>query len=580
MYVIALNCFLTQTAPHLFIACVVKDKIHSGDPHTHSYEQHSNFQPGPQFGQSHTTASYRKTLYCLIGINRDLTDHKLPPEIWTEARNIRFEDNKAIKFLGHTPVFDPPTIPPYWALAIPTATSHFWLYAGQDDVYTVTGGVHTKITRASGVYTGGLTNLWDGGVLGGIPVINNGVDVPQAWNPVAAGQVLVDLPNWPAATVAQVVKPFKQFLVALNTVESGTEFPHKVRWSDSASIGALPGSWDVFDATTDAGDTELTDHQAGILLDCAVLGDILAIYKENSIWGMQFVGGGFIFRFIKLFPATGLLSKRALAVLPGAPARHLVMTGDDVVIHDGASMESVLDKRMRKYLNSTLDSTNYANSFCTLVPRKREVWICFPENGAILPTRAIVWNYEDGTLGDRDLSEAAFIASGVVSETVDETWDADSQAWDLDASTWNERTFVPYQLDVMQCDPTNTKLYHLDRTNQFNGVNMTVQLERTGLAIIGQDRTGKIQVDIQRRKLITRLWIRATGDPFSVRIGSQELIGGPVTYEAPKVFTPGVDEYLDFCTSGKLIAIRFESNADVNWELEEYELEVTPLGKH
>ena len=131
-----------------------------------------------------------------IGIIRDVPAHLLVPEAWSNGQNVRFQDNKVLKFKGHTTVFDPPSIVPYWALAAQTATDVFWLYAGLDKVFTVEqSGTHTDITRASGDYTGTVTDLWNGTVLAGIPVITNGIDDPQSWSPIAAATALVDLPN-------------------------------------------------------------------------------------------------------------------------------------------------------------------------------------------------------------------------------------------------------------------------------------------------------------------------------------------------------------------------------------------------
>ena len=82
-----------------------------------------------------------------------------------------------------------------------------------------------------------------------------------------------------------------------------------------------------------------------------------------------------------------------------------------------------------------------------------------------------------------------------------------------------------------------------------------------------------------RRKLATRMWPRMTGGPVNIQVGSQEEIGGDVTWPTAKVFTPGTDNYVDFEANGRLLAIRFESSADISWSLEGYDLEVMNLGE-
>ncbi len=82
-----------------------------------------------------------------VGINRDLEDHALPLSAWTAGKNIRFKDNKGVKFSGDEVVFNPPSVPPYWAMAARTADQVFWIYTGLSKVFTFVGGAHTNITR-------------------------------------------------------------------------------------------------------------------------------------------------------------------------------------------------------------------------------------------------------------------------------------------------------------------------------------------------------------------------------------------------------------------------------------------------
>ena len=502
----------------------------------------------------------------------------MPPEVWSDGQNIRFQDDKVLKFDGHSAAFDPPTVAPYWILGVPTATDHFLLYAGLAEVHTWNGGSHFEITRASGDYTGTAPDDWNGGLLGGIPIINNGVDLPQAWNPISTGQKLIDLTNWPAADRCKVMKPFKNFLVALNLTISGSTFPHRVKTSQPADPGTLPDSWDETDATKDVVDTELADTQAGIIQDGESLRDIFVIYKDASTWGMQFIGGRSIFRFFKIFDATGILTQRCVVPLVNG-SFHFVATGDDLILHDGQNAHSLIDKSWKRFLAANIDSDNIDRSFCVSNPRKDEAWFCFPKAGSTLADLALVWNRRDGIIGTRDLSEAAFIGTTVVNDTADsQTWNDDSGSWTADTTTWNERNFNPQALDLLQCDPTNTKLFHMDRTAQFNGSNMTSFIQRDGLAIVGQDRQGNPKVDIGVRKLATRIWPKGEGGPFEVRVGSQDFIGGPITLATAQSFTPGTDEYLDFTVQGKLLSVRVQSSTDVSWKLHGYDLDIKLIG--
>jgi len=515
------------------------------------------------------------------GIVQDIPDHLLPPEVWTAGQNVRFQDNKVLKVSGEQTVFDPPTVAPYWAIGVSTVADYHVLYAGLAAAYSVdTAGTHTVRTRASGAYTGAAADLWNGGVLGGILVITNNVDDPQFWATAGSG-LLADLTNWPASTECRIIRPFKNFLVAFDITKSGTNLPHRIKWSHPADPGSVPSSWDETDPTKDTGEVDLPDSQSGLLQDARGLRDLMVMYKEDSTWAMQHIGGTFIMRETPIFSETGILAQRCVAAMPNAE-KHFVMTGDDLTTHNGQQMESILDKRWKRWISNNMDTDNFAASYCVPNQIADEMWFCFPESGSTTPNLALIWNYKDNTLGIRDLRDARFIGAMVVNEAVAAaTWSGVTGAWTAPSvDVWGSRTFSPNRLGLLQCDSANTQLLQLDSTNQAIGVSFNASIERTGLSIIGQDRFGNPRSDPSVRKLCKRIWPKASGDAFSVQVGKQELIGGPVTWEPAQTFTPGVDEYLDFCSNGRLIGVRFSSTGDVSWNLEGYDLDIEVLGEH
>lgn len=513
------------------------------------------------------------------GIVRDQPGHTLPPEVWTDGRNVRFLDNNARRFLGHTPVFDPPQIAPYWGLPVRTSTELYWIYAGLSAVYTYVAGTHADITRASGAYNALEDDLWNGGVFGGIPILNNGIDIPQMWAPVSTSQRLVDLTAWPSTLRARIVRPFKNYIFALNCTKSGTSFPHMVKWSHSADPGTVPTSWDETDPTLDAGEFDLSDTESGIIREGLQLRDILVVYKDSSTHGLQFTGGRFIWRRFQILTTSGILADHCVNITSDG-TRHFVATGDDIIIHEGQTVQSVIDKRWRKYLSNAIDTDYFRRSFVARNPSKREMMFCFPEVGAQWPSLALVWNEQDGAIGIRDLSNISFMASGPVQDTVvGATWDATSTPWDSDTDPWDTQSFLAFLKDTLMFNPVDTKLLHFDQTNQFAGTDFPSFVERTGLAIVGVNRQGEPIVDLAARKLLNRVWPRADGAPFYVSVAAAEDLGGAYNWSAPVLFDPSVDKWVDVCASGRVLAIRFESSGGGVWQLHGYdlELEVTSL---
>lgn len=325
------------------------------------------------------------------GIIKDMPPHELPPGAWSDGSNVIFTDGYAEKARGYAAVFGSSPVPFYYLLAVPQAVSYIWLEAGLQKVYAWNGATHTNITRQTlGVdvnYTGAATDLWSGCVLGGIPVLSNGVDTPQMWLPATTSTKLEALSNWPANTTCKVIRNYKQFLVALNVTKPGGSFPSMVKWSHPADPGTVPVTWDETDPTRDAGEFTLSETGDSVV-ECAVMRDTNILYKEGSVWGMQFIGGNDIFRFQKLFGQFGAIGKNC--VIEFLTGKHLVLTYGDVVVHDSQSVDSILTKRMRKWLVANLNPEAANQNFVTSYKSLEEVWICVCTGTSTLPDTALV----------------------------------------------------------------------------------------------------------------------------------------------------------------------------------------------
>ena len=143
-----------------------------------------------------------------VGSVADVPAYMLPPEIWTLALNMRYQDESMITMTGWEQIFGTPPIAPHFALPIAAATN-YWLYVSLTNARVFDGATHSDITRAAGNYTASDTWQWNGTILGGIPILNNGVDVPQYWPiPYSVSNKLLNLTNWTATTRAKVIRAF------------------------------------------------------------------------------------------------------------------------------------------------------------------------------------------------------------------------------------------------------------------------------------------------------------------------------------------------------------------------------------
>lgn len=515
------------------------------------------------------------------GVIEDIPSHELPAEAWSAATNVRFNDGFAEKSLGHSEPFGTPSIVPYQLFPEEGNNDFYWLYAGLTKVYVTDGTTHTNITRQTASvdvdYNSTIDREWVGGDLGGVPILNNGIDAPQMHNPPSPSTKLAELSNWPASTTASVIRPFKNFLIALDLTESGVRNPYIVRWSHPADPGAVPVSWDYTDTTKDAGRTTLSMN-GGFLVDGGALRDTFIVYGERSTHSMRFIGGQSIFQFREIFSDIGIYARRCWAAIGG---KHVVLTMDDLIVHDGVNQTSIGDKKVRNTLFTALaGATNSTRTFLKANYATNEVWICYPETTDAYPTKVIIWNYVHNTFGYRDLPGVMDIEYDVVDSSVNSIWNSDSDTWDSDAEVWDFRQYNPANSAMLMADTTNTKLLKADDTNQFDGVSMTATLERQGLAIVGRNRDGSAKVDVDVTKRVNRIYPKFSGSgTVNVYLGTQDVIGGTVTYGSANAFIIGTDRKIDTRSTGLLHAVKVESTGDVSWKLHGYDLDLAIVGK-
>lgn len=513
-----------------------------------------------------------------IGIIKDKKPHELPLEAWSSGQNVRFTDNYVEKCKGES-LWQTPTVAPYWAMAVPNPLAFYWVYAGLNKVYAFDGATHTNITRQTAAvdvnYAATADLNWTGGILNGVPVLNNGIDVPQKWLPTETSTKLEMLSNWNANWTCGALRPYKNFLIALDVTKSGTRYPQMVKWSHAADPGALPDSWDETDPAKDAGEYSLAETP-GFVVDCVPLRDANIVYKEDAIFLMQFIGGINIFRFAALSKQLGILSRRC--AVEYRPGLHAVFCVGDIVKHDGQQVVSILDGRMRKWLAANLDQTYYGRSFTCNFQAKHEVWFCFPMDGNAYPNMAMIWNWQDNTLTLRQLNDVSHIEPGLLSD-VPGTWAGASGTWDAQTAVWDVRSYGAAENSLIQVRPNATALTLTESTNLFSGSAMTSSVERTGIAV--PFVAGKAP-DFSSYKFIRSIWPRiegTDGGQVSISVGTQNQIDGSVTWESPVLYTIGTTQKIDCRVAGRLLAVKIESTSDVEWRLHGYEIDVQPGGR-
>lgn len=514
------------------------------------------------------------------GIIKDSADYLLPIGAWTEGRNVRFRDGSVARMGGAAATLDPPAVAPYWLMLmfVPETGRPGIVYMGAQSGYCFIADGHQDITRLSGPYTG---FRWTGGLLGGLPILSNGADVPQAWLDPKVGTRLADLPNWPSTWRCKIIRPYRSFLVALNMIEESIiAYPHRLRWSHPAQPGGIPISWDDTDESRDAGITELPDAVAGEITDATVLRDVLLVYKERSTWGLQFTGGEFKMRLFQIFESVGAMSMHCATAF-GNGGMHFVATGEDLIIHDGQQLKSILGGKLRRWLQGNLSTQWAKRSFVVPVNKSEECWFCFPTSGVEWPNMALVWRQRENTIAIRELGSAAYITPLLVPGT-SKTWDSDHRTWDEMKEPWDALQGGTDIREATQADPLLSKIWRLEGAYTFGDNPYPAQVERTGLSLVGLNRNGNPVSDPEQLKLVRSIYPRCEGGALAVRVGRQDLPGGPIEWGLDHTFSPGVGQKVDVLDDLKgacrLFGIRFTWQGSTSAELRGFDVDVEPVG--
>ena len=505
-----------------------------------------------------------------IGVNKDFSQHELPNNAWTDAKNIRFLDGLAHQSYGYGEVYNSPGYAPQHVAQCNVSGARYWIYATATKTFCVTisagVAVHTDITHATP--RAGVVNQWTSTLLSGIPIFNSGgvAHLPMSWDLNVANK-FIDLPNWPASTYCKSLRSFKNYLVALNVTKTATNYPFMVKWSHPADPGSVPSSWDISDASKDAGEADLAEGYDPIV-DGLQLRNSFVIYKENSCWVMNYTGGAYVFQFSKVLGTSGALNQNCIVEVDGY---HVVLTGSDVIYHDGQQAISVLDKQTRRYLFQNIDVDGVGLCFVFKNPFFNEIFICYPSISSTSCNMAMVWNFKDKTTSFRELPNINHASSGPLDNGLTGNWSQDPAPWLADLTMWNGPDFVPSTARAILAS-AGTKLYMLDASASFDGVIPSAYLERRGLSFGAPEKIKLV------RGIRPRI-VGNTGETVNIKIGSSDDPYLDPAWGPTMTHTIGSTVADDCFVSGRYIAVRLDTGTAYQWRLDSYDLDVEIAGE-
>jgi hypothetical protein len=162
-------------------------------------------------------------------------------------------------------------------------------------------------------------------------------------------------------------------------------------------------------------------------------------------------------------------------------------------------------------------------------PYTNEVWVCFPESGQSTCTKALVWNWNDDTWGERDLANVTCACSG----------------------------FVPTSIATgarMLVGTSSPKTGLVDSGTTDFGSTYTSMLERTGMDL---DST-----DFKTLHQSMPRFDASTNFTASIYHGSSATQDGTVTYASAQTYTHNTTQRVSaFAPSGRYPAWKMTTTA-------------------
>ena len=505
-------------------------------------------------------------------LNTDLDAAEIPADAYTNAQNFVIRNSKFTSFNGYSLLATPPSN--FFAgqiIFVNSSAGLFYLLCGRTAVYAFDGTTWYNASSVAGYAALGTNDelLWNSCKLGNIPIINNTQVFPEYWSPQSIGQVMQPLKfdavnTWSAKGYhAKIIRSHNNFLFALGLTEGGIDLPTTYRWSHPADTNGLPFTWDELDLAGIAGKASVSGG-GGAIVDGLTLRDSFCIYSESAINILDYVGGTFIWQRRTLSYTHGLLSASCIVEALGI---HYFMSAGDILINDGNSVRSLLTQKVRNKFNQQISTSNAKYSFAVLNQLTKEIWFCYPSASALLPDKALIYNYDTGAIGFRDIANGASDAVFGPTLSSPDTWDSAVGTWDTDTAPWGSSVQSTLNNTVNFTENITSVISNLEANT--SGTALSTLVERTNLVIGGLDTIVTIQ----------RVYPRLRCDGLVlIEIGAQDYLNGPVTYKQAQTFNANTQRKIDIRATGKLHAWRISSIGDASFTLEGLDIEYTTNG--
>ena len=522
------------------------------------------------------------------GILKDPAPYQLPNDAWSDGSNVRFHGGMVSRSQIFRTVYDNlPIVPIHgYGFRSPQGTDAVFILGNNQVIYRYSGGVVTAVTPIS--YTPASTGYQISMcALAQVVYFNDSANVPFYFGPSSTN--FTALPGWNSTWRARSIRPFQDYLIALNVTKGSTTYGNLVKWSNLALNGLPPDSWDETDTTRSAGENPL-ENLSSPLVDGLALRNALILYSNDEVWALEPSNDALIFTTRALFHSGGMMAVDCGAEVDG---KHYVLGPNDVYVHNGVTKTSIIDGKDRDYLFNNLNRSQSGVCFVSHMPAYGAILIGYavgasdslvpPGNGC---NKGAVYDIASATWSFVDLPNihACTQASVTGAWTYGSAIEALTYAT-VGGSYWNEQSSIDthtlFVSEALSGSITYSRLLAYD-FNQKGNLAMPLctelvypaTLARTGFTLESEEFL------LRENKLVTRIYPEARvygSTPLKFKVGTSQNPQGPYSWGDWLTFNPPAQYKLDMTSSGRFLGIQMTNAAD-DWDFSGFDADVQKNG--
>lgn len=558
-----------------------------------------------------------------VGVVSDANPYTLPPNAFSKAVNVVFDENRVqraplfkqvfptvrslLSYTDSSGTFDAQTGSYDAAEGNPSSAARFvssyadpsfgeTVFVCDNDgvVRSYPNGGLAFVTPPSGTITN--EEPWTHAQVAGLSYLARKGMRPYVRNVKTDTAYSLIAGDWVTTHSAAVVRSYLDYVLMLNVTKGTVEFPTMVKWSNPVEYSSAVGSvnWDPSNPAFVAGENILGEMTSGIRDGC-ILGTNFILYAQDQVWLMEYTGSSFVFNFRRLFPNGGIFNTNCVVEVEG---KHFVFGEDDLYVHDGVSKQSLADGKVRRAVFNALNRSKRAAAFVMHDSVSNLVYFCYNTLSDEVKWRntqycnqAAVYNYRSNTWSFMDMPNVIGGAESNV-DLQKNTYPQVGSSYEIYNSSYVSFegvkpkitialgiTDVPNGLTesrVYAVDLPSVSLTNLPVTEETKA---TALLERVG---IDMDDPGT-GMPLRSYKTITAIIPQASFNTvdatFTWEVGSADLPNNPVIYRSTASFNPSTDYKIDTKVSGRYLAYKVTSTSLEDFRISGFDAEVVSTSK-